>query len=287
MNGRTTGEHRCRWRDVGAQVDDLLAEYAGGASVAALAAQFAVDATTVRAVLNGHGVHVRSAAEQRIRQTDAEAQRCTPRRHGCRWAGEADIVALLTAYADGASRRAVARDFNLSPGTVERILTAHGHVLRDRSAQAIRQPLDLKAVARARRDGVPVRELVEEAGISRQALSRRLTNQGYGPDQLQPRPCTKRKHRCRWARTVPVGSLLARYDKGASQTELADRFSITRETVRRILDDHGFHRRSVREQAHHPRAGRATPRDTINPAQEQPELGEALDAPDHTNDPAA
>jgi transcriptional regulator with XRE-family HTH domain len=237
----------CQWRDVGDQVDALLAQYAAGAAQAELAKRHGVDVTTVRAVLRGHGVTVRrSAGETLRRQVDATAEACTGSVHRCTWADRVDVAALLAAYAAGGSRRTLAGSFDLTPNMVGRILQAHGVAPRTRQEQAVRVPLDLDLVDRQLAAGASMRTLARQAGLSHQALSRRL-RQHRGPEGTAV-PCTRLRHRCPWADRFDVAALLAAYRRGASQRELADACGTTLRTVARILDAHGVARRSSRNQ---------------------------------------
>jgi hypothetical protein len=168
----------------------LLAHYAAGTAQTELAKRHGVDVTTVRAVLRGHGVQVRSAGQTLRRQEDATAEGCTRSVHRCTWADRVDVAALLAAYAAGGSRRTLAGRFGLTSNTVGRILEAHGVAPRTRQEQAVRVPLDLEMVDRKLAAGASMRTLAKQAGLSHQALSRRLrqrrTPAGAAPEGGPP-----------------------------------------------------------------------------------------------------
>ena len=251
----TGAVHVCLWagdRDVAR----LLATYAAGETLTALAARFDIAPATARYILVSHGVRIRSAADQRRTGRQAQVATCTSDQHSCPWSPEYDVEAILQSYAEGSARRQIARDFVLAPDTVGRILEAHGVQQRTRQNQMVRVPIDLDATAQARRAWVPLQELAEGAGITRQALTRRLEWKGYTAERLRPSQCTRAHHTCRWTRTVDVRALLARYAAGASQRELAMHFPVGVGTVGRILEAHGVRKRSASEQLASPASAR-------------------------------
>lgn len=200
--------HTCHWASEAAVVEGMLDSYDRGWTTRRLGEHHARTKGAISLILDAHSVVRRPVPSpvacepgdaevlERIWLEVADPERggmglaamgseasqgcsagvCGPR-HRCFWARQADLVnELCAAYNAGWSARRLAERYPFHRSTVGRILDAHGVRRRSMSEQCTRVAVDLRAVdVRNRVHGEPLTALAAECGLSRQALSHRLT----------------------------------------------------------------------------------------------------------------
>lgn len=139
--------HTCDWRDNAAAVAGLIAGYACGRSLRALARQHACTPALVSKILQAHGVERRRGRPRGAGPGEAAGgtgrPRCLPGAHVCRWAVQGlPVDQMLAEYLLGSSMAGIGHRHGRAAGTVARLLEVHAVRRRSRVEQGARRPTE-------------------------------------------------------------------------------------------------------------------------------------------------
>jgi transposase len=192
---------------------EVIAAYQHGLTLSECADKFRLSSATVANIMKRHGVSRRA--------------------RGPRGPSAATRQAVIAAYRDeGLSIKECIRRAGVSRETVHTILDGAG-IHRDPRRRALRTAVDRRALAKAYREGMSLRQCAARFGIAPATVVSVLDQQ--------------REPRRRAARSVvDEDALLARYRTGVSVSRCAREFGISRDVAAGVLDRRGVPRHRQR-----------------------------------------
>jgi Mor family transcriptional regulator len=161
---------------------------------------------------------------------------------------ERDAV-ICEAFRNGATRKGLMKEFDISHATLYRVLTRGGippaQTIIKISAEQ-RQERDA-AVCEAARSGMTVPELVGMFGLSRQSIGRSLHGSGIKPLKARRKPLkARRKPRASQNATRDAAICeAARTNASMPASELATMFGISKPSISRILIKNGISQAAI------------------------------------------
>jgi len=215
-------------------VEEMHALYRNGASIHEVARRFDLSAPTVRKRFAEAGLHIRTPGEARaLRNALRDLHR---------------VNEMHERYRAGATLTEIGQEFNLDPGRVSQLFRQAGVSVSTVATQARRRARGLSHRPRPERHPVQEMYALYETGASLREVGERYDLGGSYVAALFRRAGLKTRVKNSSRLELPsVEAMHALYRRGASLDEVARRFRVGRQTVRRQFVDAGLHIRTPGE----------------------------------------
>jgi lambda repressor-like predicted transcriptional regulator len=194
--------------------DEVTELYRAGWTVAQIAARYQTAATTVLNRLDQAGVARRPKSTPVPFPLEEAARRVQQ---------------------DGTSFAQLARDYQVGAEAISRQLKARGIHAPPATGPRVLREVPATEITGLYATGLTMAAIGARYGVSSETIRARLLAAGVTPRRVPPRPTIK---------PVPVGEAAARYRRGATLTELAAAYAVTRQTIGRKLAAAGVPLRS-------------------------------------------